>query len=146
MLAFLQDNAPVISALASLGTVAIWTIYLHIFVQGHRRQLKPMLIINRGEGRDLSARCLITNMSQEPVYIQSVVANLISDGDRYTAYITDAEDIRSGGDPTGWQRLTRQGPLASGMMVDMGSFECILDYAARVNGDAEKFVDSRFRS
>ncbi len=45
------------------------------------------------------------------------------------AYITDAEDIRRSGVDTGWQRMTRQGPLQSGVMADMGTFDCIVEYA-----------------
>lgn len=144
MLAFLQNNAPVVSAVASVGTLLIWSIYLHIFVGGHLRQIKPMLVINRGEGRNLSARCLVTNMSREPVHIQSVVATLTTGETTYNAYITDAEDIRGSGQTSDWQRLTRQGPLHPGTMVDMGSFQCILDYAAQSWGKESTFIGSSF--
>jgi hypothetical protein len=129
MLELLQANAPIVSAAASLGTLCIWAVYLQIFVGGHRRQVKPMLVINHGEGRALNAHCLVTNMSREPVHIQSVVAKVTTAGNTYTAYITDAEDIRRSGVDTGWQRMTRQGPLQPGTMVDMGTFDCIIEYA-----------------
>jgi hypothetical protein len=129
MLDLLQANAPIVSAAASLGTLCIWTVYLQIFVGGHRRQVKPMLVINHGEGRALNAHCLVTNMSREPVHIQSVVAKIITKNHTYTAYITDAEDIRQSGIDTGWQRMTRQGPLQPGTMADMVTFDCIIEYA-----------------
>ncbi|MQY46575.1 hypothetical protein GAO09_11020 [Rhizobiales bacterium RZME27] len=129
MLETLLKIAPIISAAASIGTLCIWAVYLQIFVGGHRRQIKPMLVINHGEGRALNAHCLVTNMSKEPVHIQSVVAKVLADGKTHTAYITDAEDIRRSGVATGWQRMTRQGPLQPGTMVDMGTFDCILEYA-----------------
>lgn len=125
----LQAYAPIVSAAASIGTLCIWAIYLQIFVGGYRRQIKPMLVINHGEGRALNAHCLVTNMSKDPVHIQSVVARVIADGKTYSAYITDAEDIRRSGVDTGWQRMTRQGPLQPGTMVDMGTFDCIIEYA-----------------
>jgi hypothetical protein len=130
MLEFLQVNAPLVSAAASVGTLTIWAIYLHIFVSGYQRQIKPMLIINRVEGSGLDARCFVTNMSRDPVHIQSVVAKVATAEDEHVAYITDAEDVRQAGNPSGWERLTRQGPLQPGTMVDMGSYECILDYVA----------------
>ena len=107
MLELLQANAPIVSAAASLGTLCIWAAYFQIFVGGHRRQVKPMLVINHGEGRALNAHCLVTNMSREPVHIQSVVAKVTTGGNTYTAHITDAEDIRRSGVDTGWQRMTR---------------------------------------
>ncbi len=129
MLEILQANAPIVSAAASLGTLCIWAVYLQIFVGGHRRQVKPMLVINHGEGRALDAHCLVTNMSREPVHIQSVVAKVTTESQTHSAYITDAEDIRRSGLDTGWQRMTRQGPLQPGTMTDMGTFDCIIEYA-----------------
>lgn len=88
-----------------------------------------MLIINRAENSTIEARCFVTNMSRDFVHIHTVVAKIATvDGD-HTAYITEAEDIRSAGNPTGWQHLTRQGPLAPGSMADMGTFACIVEYA-----------------
>lgn len=150
MLESLQANAPIVSALASVGTLCIWAIYLQIFVGGHRRQLKPMLVINHGEGRALNAHCLITNMSREPVHIQSVVAKVMTESQTYTAYITDAEDIRRSGVDTGWQRMTRQGPLQPGTMADMGTFDCIIEYAeasaidagAQLSGKLDAIADN----
>lgn len=143
MLEFLQANAPLVSAVASVGTLSIWAIYLHIFVSGYQRQIKPMLIINRVEGSGSDARCFVTNMSRDPVHIQSVVAKVTTAEDEYIAYITDAEDVRQAGNPSGWERLTRQGPLQSGTMVDMGSYECILDYVASTCCDANGFAQSK---
>lgn len=142
MAEWLSANADVISAAASIGMLAIWAVYLNIFWRSHRRQRTPMLVINRGEGRELSARCFVTNMSQEAVYVQSVVADLITPRKRHRAYITDAEDLRDVGSPTGWQHMTRQGPLGSGKLVDMGSFECILDYAVQVCAGEDRFAES----
>lgn len=129
MLELLQATAPIVSAAASHGTLCIWAVYLQIFVGGHRRQVKPMLVINHGKGRALNAHCLVTNMSREPVLIQSVVAKVTTGGTTYTPYITDAEDIRRSGVDTGWKRMTRQGPLQPGTMADMGTFDCIIEYA-----------------
>lgn len=62
----------------------------------------------------------------------------------YNVYITDAEDIRWSGRTSDWQRLTWQGPLQLGTMVDMGTFECKLDYAAQSWGNERAFIGSRF--
>lgn len=128
---WLIENAQAVSAAASVGTLCIWTVYLTIFWRGYRRQLKPKLVINRGEGDSLDAHCLLTNMSQQAIHIQGVMASLDFPDYSCTGYITDAEDVRAAGNPHGWQRLTRQGPLASGTMVDMGTFRSILDYVVR---------------
>ncbi len=128
---WLVEHAQVVSAAASVGTLCIWSIYLTIFWRGYRRQLKPKLVINRGEGNGLDAHCLLTNMSQQAIHIQGVEVSIDFADRTSSSYITDAEDIRAAGNPHGWQRLTRQGPLASGAMMDMGTFESILNYALR---------------
>lgn len=142
MINWMIANHAVVASLASLGTLVIWTVYLHIFLQSHRRQRKPKLLISMGEAHDLTARCLITNMSEEAVYVQTVVVDLRCGEKCITAYITDAEDIVSAGNPTGWQRLTRQGPLKSGTMADMGTFEHILDYLVRSETGEVSFANS----
>jgi len=139
---WLLEHHGVVATLASVGTLGIWGVYLHLLLQSHRRQRKPMLLITRGEAQDLTARCLVTNMSQEAVYIQSVVVDLWCGDECHRAYITDAEDVRSAGNPTGWQRLTRQGPLTSGTMADMGTFDCIFDYLVQSVDEGHSFADS----
>ena len=130
-MSWLVENAQAISAAASVGTLLIWSVYLTIFWRGYRRQLKPKLVINRGEGDGLDGHCLLTNMSQQPIHIQGVKVSIDIAGRTCSNYITDAEDVRAAGNPNGWQKLTRQGPLASGAMVDLGTFESILGYVVR---------------
>lgn len=142
MLEWLSGNAQTISALASLGTLTIWTIYLQIFWRSHRRQATAKLIINWGEGRKLSARCFVTNMSERAVFIQGVVVDLRTRCGGHRVYISDAEDVRNSGRPTEWKHLTRQGPVDPGKLLDMGSFETILDYSVYVSSGEEKFAES----
>lgn len=142
MTGWLAANHAVLASIASLGTLFLWTIYLHVFMASFRRQRKPMLLISKGEAQDLSAHCLVTNMSREAVCIQSVVVDLWRGDERFRAYITEAEDIQSAGNPTGWQHLTRQGPLASETMTDMGTFGCILDYVVKEKTQGDPFATS----
>lgn len=139
---WLSGNADTISALASIGTLTIWTVYLHIFWRSHRRQGTAKLMINAGEGRQLSARCFVTNMSERAVFIQSVIVDLRTPCGLHRAYISDAEDVRRAERPSDWKHLTRQGPVDPGKLVDMGSFETILDYAVHVSAGEEKFSES----
>lgn len=142
MTGWLIEHHAVIASYAGVGTLAIWGVYLHLLLQSHRRQRKPMLLISKDGSEGLSARCMVTNMSQEAVYIESVVVELRCGSDCTTAYITEAEDIRTAGNPIGWEKLTRQGPLKSGTMTDMGTFDCILDYLARSSDAGPVFLGS----
>jgi hypothetical protein len=139
---WLASNATLISAFASIGMLVIWSIYLHIFWRSHQRRRKPKLFINWGEGRALSARCFVTNMSEGAVFIQSVVVDLEASSGHYRTFISDAEDLRDSERPSDWKHLTRQGPLGPGKLIDMGSFKSILDYAVREATGERTFVGS----
>ncbi|MCA0032159.1 hypothetical protein [Mesorhizobium sp. B263B2A] len=129
MYEWLANKATLISAFASIGMLAIWSVYLHIFWRSHQRRRTPKLLINWGEGRELSARCFVTNMSEGAVFIQSVIADLETPSGHHRIFISDAEDLRNSKTPSGWTHMTRQGPVGPGKLVDMGSFEGILEYA-----------------
>ncbi|WFP62148.1 hypothetical protein [Mesorhizobium sp. WSM4904] len=136
---WLASKAPLISAFASIGMLVIWSIYLHIFWRSHQRRRTPKLLINWGEGRELSARCFVTNMSEGAVFIQSVMVDLGAPLGRHRIFISDAEDLRNSKRPSGWKYTTRQGPLGTGELIDMGSFEGILDYALHEETGDENF-------
>lgn len=102
-----------------------------------------MILINRGAERSLSARCLVTNMSRDPIYIQSVIVRIVAEDGEHKAYITDAEDIRRSGEGSDWKVLTRQGPVQPGAMFDMGSYASVLDYAADVCFGETSFASSK---
>ncbi|CDX19942.1 conserved hypothetical protein [Mesorhizobium plurifarium] len=126
---WLASKASLISAFASIGMLVIWSVYLHVFWRSHRRRRTPKLLINWGEGRELSARCFVTNMSEGAVFIQSVIVDLGTPLGRHRIFISDAEDLKNSKRPSGWKYMTRQGPLGAGKIIDMGSFSGILDYA-----------------
>lgn len=129
MYEWLAEKAPLISAIANIGMLVIWSVYLHIFWRSHQRRRTPKLLINWGEGRDLSARCFVTNMSEGAVFIQSVVVDLVAPRAHHRVFISDAEDLKDSNRPADWKHTTRQGPVGPGKLIDMGSFKSILDYA-----------------
>jgi hypothetical protein len=61
--------------------------------------------------------------------VQSVIADLETPSGHHRIFISDAEDLRNSKTPSGWTHMTRQGPVGPGKLVDMGSFEGILEYA-----------------
>jgi uncharacterized protein with PhoU and TrkA domain len=44
---------------------------------GVRQQKRSDVLINRGTGAGLEARCMISNMSPEAIYIESVIATVV---------------------------------------------------------------------
>lgn len=134
MLSWLQEHSQAISAVTGLGTLGVWLIYLQVFVSNYRRQLRAKILISRGAGSGLESRCLVSNMSAAPVYIQSVIVTLDLDGERLMAPVTDLsgrEDDQTG---TGAGLPTRQGPLASGELKDVGTFGNLVRHVLHSDG------------
>lgn len=124
MLAWLQDHTAAITAVTSLISVLIWLVYAQLLYQNYRRQRRPKIIISQVGERNIDSLCLLSNMSQEAIYIECV--QLLAHTEEHSACvnITDFVDQLDGDD---MQIVpgsgTYQGPLASGNCLTLGSFK-----------------------
>lgn len=134
---WLFEHPGFISALTGFGTLLVWLIYLQVFISSYRRQTRAMLLIARGPGNGLDARCFLSNMSSGAVYVQSVQGKLETQECTLAYPMTDMLDFK--GHAFADSRLrTRQGPLGSGEIMDIGSFS---DLVHRVLHDRRKVFD-----
>ncbi|WP_137388776.1 hypothetical protein [Rhodoligotrophos defluvii] len=130
---WIAEHRELIAALTGMGTLLIWLIYLQVFISNYRRQLRATLLIMRGAGDGVEARCFICNMSSGPVYVQSVIVTLETPDEAIVHPVTDMLDLE--GDAPADPRLrTRQGPLAGGELRDIGSFGNLVRHVLRGNG------------
>ena len=116
-----------ISALTGVGTLVVWIIYLQVFVSSYRRQLRATLLITRGAGDDAEARCFVSNMSSGPIFVQSVMVTLETEGATIVKPATDIHDIQAASQMSSLDR-TRQGPLHPGQVKDIGSFNNLMSH------------------
>ena len=119
---WIATNHQVISALANIAMLVVWIAYLQVFVSSYRRQKRSNILINRGAGSGLEARCLISNMSAEAIYIESVIATVATAEGRWSRPVTEMLEGRSDLD-----LKTRQGPLQAGRFIDIGSFQSLIE-------------------
>lgn len=131
-LQWISDHSQLITALTGVGTLLVWVIYLQVFVSSYRRQLRATLLITRGPGEGLAARCFVTNMSAGPVYVQSVMVTLEAPQRTLVMPATEIHDAER--DAHALQR-TRQGPLQPAQIRDIGSFDHLIAPALREIGD-----------
>jgi hypothetical protein len=117
---WIARHSDAISALTSGGMLVVWLVYLQVFINSYRRSLRATLVIARGPGKGLSARCFVANMSSGAIYISSVQVRLSLEGEEITSAVTNI-DTQDGG--------TKQGPLADGECRDIGSFEDLIGHA-----------------
>lgn len=128
---WLQSNTAAITATTSLISVMIWLIYAQLLYQNYRRQRRPKIIISQVGERSPKSMCLLSNMSQEALYIESVqIVVTAKQGvfcDNVTDFVDQMEDIEGVRPGNG----TCQGPLASGDSLTVGTFSHLIERALR---------------
>ncbi|RBI85693.1 hypothetical protein DRV85_08165 [Rhodosalinus halophilus] len=134
MLGWIAGNSDVLRLAVSLLTVAVWVAYLQVFLMSYLRQRTPVILISTGASSDEQARCIVSNMSSEPIYLIDVLAEVtLDDGARQSAQVTERDELDFGDVARPIER-TNQGPLASGDFVDIGSFSEVLHRVEKRSG------------
>lgn len=130
MFEWIKENAQLLSVAVNAGTLLIWLFYAQLLYRNYRRARRPRIIINHGIGTGAAAHCLVSNMSQEPIFVECIIATLETpEGEKLTRSVTDYEHTGDGTPSSALHDRTGQGPLKTGEYLDLGSFEQI---AARV--------------
>jgi hypothetical protein len=136
MFEWITQNANVLSLVIDIGMLAVWLTYLHVFLNGFQRQTRSKIVINRGVGNDLDARCLISNMSSESIYVESIVASVEAAGRDWRCTVTDIDTADGQELPPDPKQRTHQGPLRAGDYMDIGSYRQLLDRVFKGHGSA----------
>ncbi|MFC4170655.1 hypothetical protein ACFOYU_01070 [Microvirga sp. GCM10011540] len=127
---WIASNHQVLGVAANIAMLFVWIAYLQVFVSSYRRQKRPSILVNWGAGSGLEARCLISNMSAEAIYIESLIATVETSQGRWSCPVTELQEGRSD-----TKLATRQGPLQAGEFVDIGSFQSLVEPVLRRNGE-----------
>lgn len=131
MFQWITHHGQLLGALVSVGTLIVWIIYLQLFLAGYRRHRRAKILISRGVGDGLNARCFVCNMSEAVIYVESMIVSLELDGERWIAAVTDLVYLEHEGRQPDRELTTRQGPLATGELRDMGSFRDLISHVVK---------------
>ena len=99
----------------------VWILYLQLFWHGFRRQLRANILINRGDGVGLDARCPVSNMSSDAVFVEGIILVLRKGDQEWSATTTNMTGITEEGEEPAYINM-HKGPLASGNYMDIGRF------------------------
>lgn len=103
----------------------IWVFYLQLFFVQYRRNSRPYLVFHHAQNDNPDALCLLVNMGEQPVHVQTVQAVVhFKKGESITSTVTEFERINT--EQQNVQQSLRQGPLLSGGYLVLGSFRNIL--------------------
>lgn len=133
MLPWIESHEPILGLAFQAVTALIWIFYLQILVIGMIHQRRPVILIHRSAGIGDEARCFVSNMGAEPIYLLSIRAELVIDGQRRHAFVTDRNELGSE-DLASPMQGTAQGPMGSGDLTDIGSFGDIVWRALQAMG------------
>ncbi|MFC4174210.1 hypothetical protein ACFOYU_19530 [Microvirga sp. GCM10011540] len=119
---WIASNHQVLGVAANIAMLFVWIAYLQVFVSSYRRQKRSSILVHRGAGSGLEAWCLISNMSAEATYIESLIATVETKEGRWSCPVTELQEGRSD-----LELATRQGPVQAGQFVDIGSFQSLIE-------------------
>jgi hypothetical protein len=134
MLLWLTANKELLNLIANWAMVAIWIVYLQVFLRSFQRQTLPKIVINRAAGSSLDAACFVSNMSPDAIYIESVIVELTYGEETFASAVTDFKATNEDGDDQNAKRRTFQGPLAPSAYTSLGTFRCLLESLSERTG------------
>lgn len=134
---WLRQNSEVLNVALNGAMLLVWVLYLQVFLSGFRRQRRAKIVISMGAGAGLDAQCLLSNMSEDAIYVANLIARVEAGDEGWDASFIDRRDVpdeEAGRDPT---RRTRQGPLRAGDYMDAGAFRDLLGHVVPEGRDPE---------
>ncbi|MCC5812228.1 MAG: hypothetical protein JJU06_17860 [Ectothiorhodospiraceae bacterium] len=131
MMEWLDEYAQVIELGIGLATLFVWVFYAQLLLSGYLRQRRPKVLVNQGVGTGVGSRCLISNMSQEAIHLETIFGTLETERGRFTTTITDHEPPDEDDKPVDIPDGTSQGPVKSGEYLDMGDFLSVINRVGR---------------
>ena len=132
-----RQNSDVLNLGLNGAMLLVWVLYLQVFLSGFRRQRRAMIVIGMGAGTGLDARCLLSNMSEDSIYVVNLIARVKAGEDGWDASFIDRHDLPGEEADRDPMRRTRQGPLGAGDYMDSGSFGDLLARAMPPGRDPE---------
>lgn len=123
--AWLGNNQGQVGAVLSALTLGVWVLYLQLLLNSYRHQRRPKILINMGAGHTIDAKCVVANMSAEPIYIEAVVLSLAL---RERQVVCTLSNLNAPSTPEVDPRSQWfQGTLDSGELLDLGSYGDLIE-------------------
>ena len=119
---FISNNSGALTVIVNAAMLVVWLSYLHLLFLNFRMENRPNILINRGGGSDAKSRCIVSNMSSSPVYLQAVMLEVASAGRSWGRIVSDIDSLDDESSATTSMEQPAQGPLHPGSFLDIGSF------------------------
>lgn len=146
---WLFQHTDFINTLANIGVLLVWLVYAQLLYRNYSRQRQAKIIINQVQGYDLDSMCMISNMSQEAIYLECLIAEIVHEEGTLLFNIADHKRDPEKQSRDKLSTITLQGPLQSSGHVIVGKFRDILnrtlgesltDHNLKENGEFERVL------
>jgi hypothetical protein len=151
---WMQDNAELLSALATILMTIAWVTYAQFAIVTYFRQRRPRIVIDQTADHSLDTRFVIVNLSELPVYISGIMV-CVRRGDDQTFHKIDrfqrsssGDDDEDAGSPSteDIEAQLRHGTLDVGQLFLIGSSKETLSWLLEDgDDDADQPFDNRLR-
>ncbi|SHE52877.1 hypothetical protein SAMN02745148_00539 [Modicisalibacter ilicicola DSM 19980] len=148
MFDWLSRHSDLLTIFTNTASIIVWLGFSQALYMEMRRRRHPRLLINSGKKKDTSALCIISNMSDEPVFIEYIIAELDTSRGVIRMDVTDYDQSYTPGDEdqgyaAGADRREpadldpnndHQGPLDVDDFIHIGTFDRVIRRLAREAG------------
>ncbi|GGO93176.1 hypothetical protein [Stakelama pacifica] len=133
---WISAHSAAISIFFNFLMVVVWVTYLQLLLVQFRATRRSSILITRAAGRGMRSRCLVTNMSSQPLYVTSLIGTLHVGDRQIELPLTDLRDLPDdlGNDP---RSKMGQGSLNTGQYLDIGHFHEIVEVMLAANDENE---------
>ena len=125
---WLSSHSAALGVIVNTAMLIVWIVYLNIFLVSYLRQRRQCILITQGAGTGLSARCFVSNLGLEPIYIVDVLVTLTGPELQHTINVTDRIHLEDK-DLENPREATNQGPMRTGDHSNIGEFAKLVDRA-----------------
>jgi hypothetical protein len=122
---WLAEHNAALSVVMNAAMLVVWMSYLNIFLFSFLRQRRQLITITQGAGVALNAKCFVSNLGLEPIYIVEVVVDFVVGDKKCLAVVTD-RTLMNDQELQDPREATNQGPLQSGHHSSIGEFEDLI--------------------
>ncbi|MEQ8406391.1 MAG: hypothetical protein RKE49_14945 [Oceanicaulis sp.] len=130
MWSWITEHSGALTVLVNVVMACIWLAYLQIFLVSFQRSNRAVVHIGMADEGEGDARCIVSNMGSDTVYIIAVLVEVSCGDTTYDAIVTDRTE-RDRSEAGDFRERTNQGPLGGGEAVDIGDFRSIAERASR---------------
>lgn len=127
---WVATHVPVITALATVGTLLVWLFYAHLLWMGFRRGERPLILIHQAGGTGPGSSCLVVNLSRQPLHIINVHFILRTESHEFGLRLNEYQRITNS-EERDWaaENVMKEGPLRSGEFLSLGDFRSMVESA-----------------